>query len=234
MKQKSNSVPVYVLHGWSNETKDWGLFLKSLSKQGVKAELLNIPGLTTDLKKAWTLDDFVDWFDKQTREGRFSLIAHSFGGRIGIRYDVKHPNRVKKLVLIDSAGIRPTGIGARIKRSSFKALASVGKKFTSSEKLRKLLYKAAREKDYHDADKIMRETMASIVSDDQRDELPYVKADTLIIWGQKDKVTPLSDARLMNKQITGSQLVIVPKARHSPQFTHHKQVAEHVAKFLRG
>jgi pimeloyl-ACP methyl ester carboxylesterase len=233
MKRETLAGPVYVLHGWSKSNDKWQFFLKDLAKLGIKAKLLNIPGLTAKLNKPWNLNDYVKWFEDEVGDNRnVTVIAHSFGGRIAIRFDVKNPNRLKKLVLIDSAGIRPLGIGARLKRGSFKALASIGKKITQSDQLRKLLYTVVRERDYYEADNVMRKTMANIVEDDQRKELEFVKADTLIIWGQKDKDTPLSDARMMNKQITGSRMVIVPKAGHAPQFSHHKQVAKHVSEFL--
>lgn len=223
----------YILHGWAKNTTKWKPLIKYLKNQGVNPILLKIPGLTAPLKSVWTLDDYVTWLSKTIgNERKINLIAHSFGGRIALKFDVKYPNTINKLILIDSAGIRPSSFPAIIKRYSFLAVAKIGKKLTSSKKARKILYKFAREKDYLQADKALKQTMANVISQDQRNDLPFVKAHTLIIWGSQDNVTPLADGRLINKNITGSRLQIIDQAKHSPHFTHTKDVAKLIIDFL--
>jgi pimeloyl-ACP methyl ester carboxylesterase len=230
---KANKTPTYVLHGWTKDTKKWDPLIKGLKKNGLKVKMLKIPGLTDHLDTPWDIENYIDWLDTQTeKEKQVNIIAHSFGGRVAIHYDVKRPNKIKKLILIDSAGIRPDNIPAVIKRASFKALAKIGKKITKHQKARKVLYSLTGERDYYKADKVLAKTMANIVEFDQRDELSFVKAHTLILWGSKDKTTPLSDGRLMNKTITGSSLSIIDGAGHSPQYSHSEIVKNHILDFL--
>lgn len=230
---KKPSITTYILHGWTKDTLKWEPLTKSLKKAGLKIKMLKIPGLTDHLDSPWDIDNYIDWLDAQiSKHTHVNIIAHSFGGRIAIHYDVKRPNKIKKLVLIDSAGIRPTNLPAIVKRASFKALAKIGKKITKHKQARKILYQLAGEDDYYQADKVLAKTMANIVDFDQRQELEFVKAHTLLIWGSKDKTTPLSDGRLMNKTITGSCLHIIDGAGHSPQYSHVEEVHKHIKEFL--
>jgi pimeloyl-ACP methyl ester carboxylesterase len=225
--------PIYVLHGWTNDLAKWSTVEKSLNKAGFKLKVLKIPGLTTDLNKVWNLDDYVAWFKRQVdSQAPIYVIAHSFGGRIALRFDVKNPNVIKKLILIDSAGIRDRSMPTLLKRFSFRLLAKMGRRLTKNPKAREILYKLARERDYYQAKSPLAETMAKIIEEDQSKELPFVKAHTLLIWGSQDKITPLDDGRQMNKSITGSALHIVNGAGHSPHYTHTSEVVTEIGKFL--
>lgn len=232
MKKRVNTT--YILHGWTQDLSKWQPFVRKLKKAGIPAVLLPIPGLSSKLDKPWILDDYVNWLNRQLGTARnVNIIAHSFGGRIAIRFDVKNPNIIKRLVLIDSSGIRPSSLPAVLKRVSFHAMAKIGKKITSHKKAREFLYRLAGESDYFKADQILAQTMANIVKIDQRTDLPFVKAPTLIIWGSQDKITPLSDGRLMNKNITGSTLKIINEAKHSPHYTHPTEVVPIISGFLK-
>ncbi|WDU83729.1 alpha/beta fold hydrolase [Caloramator sp. Dgby_cultured_2] len=60
--------------------------------------------------KAWGVGDYTDMlnklFDKLNIE-KASLIGHSFGGRVSIMFSALYPEKVEKVVLVDSAGIIP-------------------------------------------------------------------------------------------------------------------------------
>jgi len=225
--------PVYILHGWTHDVEAWQPLTKILKKHHFQPIVLNIPGLSAPLDQTWNLDDYVAWF-KTAIKGQQDLfiIAHSFGGRIALRFEVQNPNRVKKLILIDSSGIKPSSVAARLKRFSFRAAAKIGKKITQNRGARHLLYRLAREQDYLKTDGVLRHTMANIVQENQLSEIDFVKAHTLIIWGRGDKTTPLSNGRYFNKHITGSTLKIIDDARHSPQYTHPDLVASYICDFL--
>ena len=52
----------------------------------------------------------------------------------------------------------------------------------------------------------MRQCLVKAVNEDLTDHLPNIKADTLLIWGDMDTATPLSDGRLMEKLIPSAGL----------------------------
>lgn len=236
---KKNS-KLFILHGWtyskddSDPLKKWNPFIELLKTYDVDAKLLRIPGLTKDVNQVWNLENYIEWLKEivSREEGKVILIGHSNGGRIAFSFAEKYPEKVSKLILIDSAGIYHNELPIRLKRFVFKKLAKLGKKITTAENLKKLLYKLAREGDYKNATPSQRQTMLNLINIDLNGVLSRVRVPTLIIWGEGDQITPLSDGKLINNLIKNSTLSVINNARHSPQFTHPSDVAERVYEYL--
>lgn len=218
---------VFILHGWTQSLEKWQEFIRVGEEYGTKPSLLHIPGLTEKNDEIWDLEKYVEWLkEKLIKEKKVVLIGHSNGGRIALSFATKYPEKLSNLILIDSAGIYHNDLLIRIKRLVFKSFAKIGKKFATSDKLRNILYKLAREKDYKNANPNLRETMKNLISEDLTRIVSTIKIPTLIIWGEQDKVTPLSDGKLMKKLMSNSKLFTIDSAQHSPFFTHPKKVWE--------
>ena len=216
---------IFILHGWAYSIDKWGSFVSLVRDQGFEPAMLNVPGLTRETDKVWALDDYVEWLAEELKTEREAIIVgHSNGGRLALAFAAKHPEKLKYLILIDSAGIYHNEFPIRLKRYLFGAAAKVGKKITRSEKLRGWLYKAVGERDYFRASPLMKQTMANLISVDLAPSLKKITTPTLIIWGEHDKATPLVDGRLMQRSIQGSRLCVIKQAGHSPQFTHPREV----------
>lgn len=215
---------VFILHGWTYSTEKWEPFLTALKEKGVDAELLKIPGLTEKLESVWDINNYVDWLNRKIGNNKVILIGHSNGGRIILAFAIKYPDKIKRIILIDSAGIYHNDFPIKLKRFVFKAASKIGRKITKSETLRKFLYKLSRESDYEKASPEVRQTMVNLITFDIRDLLSKIKIPTLIIWGRNDKTTPLSDGKIMHQLISNSKLEIIENAKHSPQFTHPNEV----------
>jgi pimeloyl-ACP methyl ester carboxylesterase len=225
---------VIILHGWTKILDKWNPFLKELDKKGISAILPKIPGLTKQLDKVCDISDYVEWLKNiigKERE-KVMLVGHSNGGRIALAFTNKYPEKVEKLILIDSAGIYHNELPHRIKIFIFKAIAKIGKKITSSKILEDFLYKLAREGDYRKSDPIVKQTMINLLNSNKYLNISQISTPTLIIWGANDKITPLSDGILMNKLIKNSRLEIVSEAKHSPMYTDSKKVAEIIYEYL--
>ncbi|MFS8159000.1 MAG: alpha/beta fold hydrolase [Candidatus Roizmanbacteria bacterium] len=227
------SKKIFILHGWAYSTEKWKPLINLLENANYEVVMLEIPGLTASIDRPWTMDDYVQWlYGKLENEKDSILLGHSNGGRITLAYASRHPERIKHLVLIDSAGIRHNNPLIRLKRLVFKGLAKVGKLFLYSETSRSLLYKIVGESDYNKATPVMKKTMEYLIAQDLSPLLPAIKTPTLIIWGEKDTSTPLSDGVKMNSLIKKSQIFSLPLAGHSPQFTHPEIVADKVLEFI--
>ncbi|OGG50326.1 hypothetical protein A2704_05265 [Candidatus Kaiserbacteria bacterium RIFCSPHIGHO2_01_FULL_54_36b] len=224
---------MFILHGWTYSTATWDPLLEALRARGADVEFLEIPGLTDGTNPVWTLDEYVKWLEEKTAaHDKIILYGHSNGGRISLAYTAKHPEKVARLILEDSAGIPPRGL-RRIKRDVFKRLSHIGHVFTRSETLRNLLYKVVRENDYRAATPEMKKTMANLLSVDLSLILHKIQCPTLIIWGADDRTTLLRDGEILHQGIRGSRMKIIPDARHSPHITHVQEVADLVAEELR-
>jgi pimeloyl-ACP methyl ester carboxylesterase len=227
---------IYILHGWAvdqfNQTK-WQPLIDELDQAKIETVFLKIPGLTGPLDQVWGLPDFVNWLaDQLPAKGQVILLGHSFGGQLAIRFAAEYPERVAKLILVDSAGIRDHSLKATLKRNLFWLAAKVGKLLFRFEAARRLLYLLARERDYYNAPPLLKRSMSLILDDEIVADLPRISCPTLLIWGENDTATPLKFGKLKNKAIANSRLVVINGARHSPQFTHVDQVAQEIAEFV--
>lgn len=225
---------IYILHGWAYSTEKWKPFLSELRKSGLEPVMLQIPGLTASIDRVWTIDDYVDWLEEAIgfEREKVILLGHSNGGLISLGFALKYPDKVEKLILIDSTGIYHREISIRIKRKIFWLAAKIGKKISKAPILRKYLYRLARAHDYEKANPLMRKTMENLIQTDYAGDLKNIPHQTLIIWGEHDQVTPVKDGVLMDQEIKNSKLHIVNGARHSPQLTHPKETAAIVLKNL--
>lgn len=231
---------IYILHGWTysidgtDPLSKWKPFVNELISIGLKPIFPRIPGITKNINQVWSLEKYIEWLKKIVDEEKEKviLVGHSNGGRIAFSFAERYPEKVTHLILIDSAGIRHNKLPHRIKKFIFRSIAKLGKKLTSSEKFRLWLYKLAREGDYRKASPAQRQTMLNLINTDFTITLKKVKIPTLIIWGGNDNITPLPDGLLIHKLIKGSQLKVIEEGRHSPQFTHPKEVVKEINEYL--
>ncbi len=225
---------IFVLHGWAYSTDKWKNFIDLLVEEGFNVEMPKIPGLTQSITKPWSINSYVEWLKQlaEKEKDKIVLVGHSNGGRIALWFANKYPAKIKQLVLIDSAGIYRNNLPILLKRRVFKAIAKIGKKLASSKLLEKILYKVAQESDYKDGSATMKQTMLNLLKSDQLLSLKNTTVSTLIIWGRNDTITPLHDGQVMHGLIKNSKLKIIENAKHSPQFTHPKEVASIIASNL--
>jgi pimeloyl-ACP methyl ester carboxylesterase len=176
-------------------------------------------GKSDEPRQAWGSDDYKDtvarFLDSLAIENPI-LIGHSYGGKVSIRLAAERS--VNKLVLIDSAGIRPTRtMGYYLRVYSYKAakavleLPVVSSLFAGTVERFKSRMGS---EDYRNASGVMRQTLVRSVNEDVRELLPRIKAPTLLVWGENDTATPVSDGRLMEKLIPDAGLVVFKNAGH--------------------
>ncbi len=233
---------VLFLHGWGSNIKLWqGLINAVASKYTALA--LDMPGFgeSDEPKSSWCVDDYVDFvlkFIEQFKPKSLVLVGHSFGGRVIIKMLNRDlPFEVKKIILIDSAGIKPKkSLKQKLKLITYKigkwvlSLAPIKKAFPNAlENLRKSRGSA----DYNSATPIMRETLVKVVNEDLTHLLPSIKASSLLIWGTLDTATPLSDALLMEKLIPDAGLVRVEGGSHYAFLEAPELVARVIKSFLK-
>ena len=78
----------------------------------------------------------------------------------------------------------------------------------------------------------MRKTFVKIISQDLTDELPSIKAPTLLYWGEDDTETPLWMGRVMEEKIPDAGLVVEKGAGHFAYLEHNQTFLRIVRNFL--
>jgi pimeloyl-ACP methyl ester carboxylesterase len=219
---------IYILHGWTYSLDKWEKFAGLLKSIGFEPIFLKIPGLTQDSDEVWDIKRYSDWLNKELSRdsGKVILLGHSNGGRIAAFFSAEHPEKIQRLILVDSAGIYHKELALQIKRFVFGSVAKIGKKIANSEVLKKFLYRLAGEKDYQSASPNMKKSMISLISTDITPILGKILTPTLIVWGENDLITPITDGKIMNGLIKNSKFKIIGNAKHSPFYTHPQELID--------
>lgn len=233
---------VLILHGWGGSSDSWLKVQEKLSKQGFKVVVPDLPGFGKSItpKEPWHVSDYVDWvkfFVNYLDLKDFYLIAHSFGGQVAVKFTILYPERVKKIIFCASAAIRPKpGLKTRI----IFFVAKIGNAVFSPRYLtrfkdaaRNFLYVFLRHRDYAKAQGTMKETIKKVLEEDLLLELPKIKKETLILWGDNDKLVPIKHAYIYKENIKSSKMEIFPRVGHSPHLEIPEKLAETIVKFLK-
>ncbi|MDR3332651.1 MAG: alpha/beta hydrolase [Synergistaceae bacterium] len=221
---KGSGEAVVFLHGWGSEFSVFREFLDGLSGY-YRTCSLDLPGFggSDEPPSGWSVGDYADFvLDFLAALGICSavLVGHSFGGRIVIKLTGMGEGRldIKKIILIDSAGIRAKRT-ARQKMKS--AVYSLGKRVLSMGVVQKKYPRCIdgwrlknSSEDYRNASSRMRECLAKIVTEDLTHCLPSISCPALLVWGENDTDTPVSDAGIMERMIPDAGLVIMKDAGH--------------------
>jgi pimeloyl-ACP methyl ester carboxylesterase len=206
---------VLFLHGFGGSKKSFEGVQNALSNS-YNTVNLDLPsfGVSSSAPHYFTIFDYakvVEHFLHKLKIKKVSIVSHSFGGRIAIILTNKHPELIDKLVLINAAGIKPRfNLKIYLKVKYFKVLKLFAKlKLVSKHKLNKF-----GSKDYKNLSSSDKQVFNNVIKQDLRHLLSDIKAPTLIIWGKKDKTTPIYMAKKINKKVKNSGLIVFKNASH--------------------
>lgn len=229
---------VLILHGWGASVDAVESITRGLAAT-CRAHAVDLPGFgQADPPPApWGVQEYSEW----TREligalglERPSVIGHSHGGRVAIHLAAHHPELVDKLVLVDSAGIRPRRTVTWYRRVAMAKLAKhvLNHLGAPGRALGRRLVGRAASSDYAASASALRPTFVRLVNADLTSLLPRVSAPTLLIWGEHDAATPLADGQTMERLIPDAGLVVFEGAGHFAYADQPQRFARVVGHFL--
>ena len=238
---------VVLLHGLGGSSINWAFNVPALA-QKYRVIVPDQIGFGTSDKpfinyRVGTYVDFLDKLLTELKVERATLVGNSMGGWIATLYAVKHPARVERLVLVDSAGFAPpkefdlntlSGLNPST-REGMRQLATLvfhnKLLFTNDAAIDLLLTQRIAAGDGY--------TIQSLVESIYRGEdmldgkLAGLKAPTLIIWGRGDGLTPLArEGERFRKELPQAQFLIIENAGHVPQVEKAAEFNAAVLKFL--
>ena len=193
---------IVFLHGFGGGFESFAEIAQMLSDR-YKCMLISF--FEEEPQEPLTIFDYYEYVKKVIEKEKVSeiiVVGHSFGGRIGIKLAAN--NNCDKLVLVDSAGLKPKrGLKYWYKVYLYK----IRKKL-------KLNVDNFGSSDYKTLSPVMKKTFINIVNYYQNKEIEKITIPTLIYWGEEDKETPLEFAKTFNKKIKNSRLVVIEKCGH--------------------
>ncbi len=236
--------PLLLLHGWMACVEAMAPIYQFFSKNR-KVIVPDFPGQggkSGALTEIWSVPEYsemVHEFMKKLNIEGADVIGHSFGGRVIIYLASKYENLFDKIILTDAAGIKPKrSLKNRFKVFYFKLSKYLLKMFTSKEKYEEKMNKLRKKyssSDYAKLDSdIMRETFKNVINLDLTDRLEKITRPTLLVWGENDKDTPLYMAKIMEKKIKDSGIVVLKNAGHFSYLDSSAQYLKIAEVFLGG
>ncbi|MCY3574868.1 MAG: alpha/beta hydrolase [Chloroflexi bacterium] len=215
--------PLLMAHGWGASIETLFPLADRLSRQGYRCAMADLPGFgeSAEPPQAWAVRDYVEFclaFLDSLGWARAHYFGHSLGGRIGLMLTADYPQRVHKMTLSNSAGIKvEPSIGQRIRLAAYRrargGLTKIGAN-ASAESLRRLYNQRFGSADYLQASPIMRGTLVTIVNQDLLAYARRAAAPTVLIWGDADEETPLWMGQKLEATMPDAALIVHPGAGH--------------------
>lgn len=243
---RADPLPIVMLHGTSDSLHTWEGWATALRGQR-RVVRLDLPGFgltgphtgpyanlpytaETDVR---VVLDALDALKLQ----RFVLVGNSLGGEVAWRLALKVPQRVDRLVLVDSAGhdfstdhvplawrmAGLPGVGSLIEHLLPRPLVVSGlvdvygdpKRITDA--LVDRYYELAlRSGNRHALVQRIRQFKQSPLGESQA-QISGLKLPTLIVWGGRDQLIPPDHAARFQREIAGSTVAMFPALGHVPQ-----------------
>ncbi|MBO7355526.1 MAG: alpha/beta hydrolase [Lachnospiraceae bacterium] len=213
-----------ILQGWGTSYPLYDVVASSISSK-YRVLQFDLPGFgaSDEPPESWNVDQFTDFFIKLMEALEIKktvLIGHSYGGRMVIKLVARDniPFEIEKIVLIDSAGVMPKrSASQKFRIWRYKCL----KKFLNLKPVYMMfgelidLWKSSQgSEDYRNASPVMKGCLVKAVNEDLCHLFEKNRYDTLLVWGDKDDATPISDARIMEKLMPSAGLAIIPGTGH--------------------
>ena len=211
---------LYIVHGWTYTVEPWKKTLELMREKGISVKMLHVPGLTEESKKVFTIADYVKWAEKEIPDGAVAL-GHSNGGRILLNMCAEDPDKLKYLILLDSAGIYEPSM----KKKIVEKVAKLGKPLKKVPLIDKAFHRVTGSTDYSKAPANMKETLRNMLESDKELDLTKVETKTCILWGKKDTTTPPRQATAMYEKLPNAELKFYANWTHAPYISNPEELA---------
>ena len=173
---------------------------------------------------------------------RATIVGHSMGGLVALRFALDHPDRVTRLVL---AGTSPAAgnAGVRALNDEVQRLPDpVPDEFIRAFQLSTLsrqLEPSFLERVVAESRKlparVWREAFTGILAADvARDLSRLPRVPTLIAWGDRDDIFPRADQERLRDGIAGATLVVYEGGGHAFHWEEPERFARDLTAFIRG
>ncbi len=165
------------------------------------------------------LEKHVQKFIEIKNYSNIHLLGNSLGGHVALVHVLKHPERIKSLILTGSSGLFENGMGDSYpKRGDYNYIKNKTElTFYNPAMATKQLVDEVYEITNNRVKVIKIIALAkSAIRNNLGEELNSIKQPTLLIWGNNDTITPPFVAKEFNKLIPNSELYFIDKCGHAP------------------
>ena len=233
--------PLVLVHGLGAMAESWAELMMALAPHGYRIYAIDLVGFgrsdrpDIDYSIASQAEVLKQFFDSQNL-AQADLGGWSMGGWVVLRFALDHPERVRRMILVDSAGLafqppfnlalfRPTNVD-------------------QAEQLVKLLTPQADRIPRFVARDLVRLMMPTrwvveralksmLAGNDLVDgKLSQIHEPVLIVWGRQDAMIPLACGSEMHRQMPQSELAIFDGCGHMMPLECSGRLAPQIRRFL--
>ncbi len=242
--------PLLLLHGIGSNSASWRQQLQGLSDH-YTVLAWDAPGYgqsSDPVPEVMTIRHYADCvrdlLDHQQVDSVY-LLGHSWGGIIAQEFCLAFPSYVRALILSDTnrgGGAEPEEIRQRGLQQRLQMVEELSPEQLARQRAPVLLSSEAPDNVLREAVDIMsqvrppgyRSAAISMSEADHGELLSRIQAPTLLIWGEQDTVTPLSEGRTIQSAIAGAKLEVIPAVGHLCYLERPHEFNQILKNFLNG
>jgi pimeloyl-ACP methyl ester carboxylesterase len=237
-----SGAPIVLVHGLGGRSEDFVNLVPYLKKSGYRVytpDLLGFGQSEEPTNASYSIGDQADlvinFFDAMGLQ-RADLGGWSMGGWIAQKVAVDNPERVSRLILMDSAGLmmRPSWDTRLFTPTTPAELAQLQALLTPHPKAMPQFMAQDILRISASYSWVVKRALTSMLSakDVMDEDLPSLKMPVLILWGELDRITPLSEGRAIHLLIPQSQLVVASGCGHLAPQSCSKAFGPEITRFL--
>lgn len=233
---------VVLVHGLYGSTASWRYNVDELAAAGYRVIAYDRPGFGLSDKVAtfdYSLDNQVALLGELLDAlgvGETAVIGHSAGAKVAAEFARQQPQRVTQLILTDAqttAGGPPSFVSGLVELPPVQRWARIGlQAYFTRENLEASLGNFYVDPSFlgeADYDAYWRAfqtpgwdvALLALTRDSAGDllteaEVAQITAETLLLWGDQDTITPLAQGEALARLLPNSTLVVIPQSGHQP------------------
>jgi pimeloyl-ACP methyl ester carboxylesterase len=251
---RDDPAPIVLLHGTADSLHTWNGWAAQLRGQR-RVIRFDLPGFGLtgpDAQADYSIDAYVRFVAAvmdQLQLPAVVLGGNSLGGEIAWRFALAMPQRVHRLILVDSAGYPPAPrevpLAFTVARMPMLApvleqllprglvLASLRSVYGDPSRVTPELVER-----YYDMTlragnrRALAQRLQAMAGDDSSAQIPALTVPTLIMWGAQDRLIPVEAAVRFSRDIAGARLVVLDGLGHLPQQEDPLRTVLEVQRFL--
>ncbi|MFI8090803.1 alpha/beta fold hydrolase [Streptomyces sp. NPDC086080] len=257
-RDQGQGMPVVFIHGTPSHAYEWRDVVPHIEADGFRTVTYDLLGygrserpVDRDTSVAAQTELLVHLLDALDID-RADIVAHDIGGAIGLRFAVAHPERVRRLLIIDSVSYDswPSPTWRRIIDEHLDDFTSMSQEAFDDLLTRQLTMTVA------DASLMTGDVLRAYLAphrsalgrvsffehqvrhydakytEEISDALGRLTVPVRILWGEKDQWQPLHYGRRLRDTIPDADLVTVPDAGHFLMEDTPERVVEEIRNFL--
>ena len=236
IETKGGEQNLLLLHGLLGALSNFSGILSHFGKtHNVIVPILPIFEMPLRKLSVTGLVDYVSQFVEKKGYKQVHVLGNSLGGHITLLYALAKPKKIASIILTGSSGLFESAMGSTFpKRGDYDYIRrKTEDTFYDPKVASKDLVDEVFDT-VNDRNKAIRvvATAKSAIRHNLRDKLQLIKAPTLLIWGQEDKVTPAFVGEEFHQLIENSRLFLVEKCGHAPMMEHPAIFNAYLEEFL--